>query len=344
MPLRRSRRVPLPGGIDFQTPLLIPSLSTRNVGQLENRDSGEMESLASLALNALPGQLTESLLVSAFDLHNGRLVDAERLLGGAANTRLHEPQVLMVDSGQYEVQQRAGFDDAAGGSEDWSAERMLEVYRRLPQELPAALVNFDEDGLRYGEQIARARAAFAELPEHATVMLLKPEHAKGFIEPAKISAVAEELKWFSVVAVAEKELGNKLGERLTTLATLRRTLDGLGVAAPLHVFGGLDPLLTPLYVMCGAEMFDGVGWLRYAYIDDAAHYQESRAVLELDLDSRVAQRIFKTMTDNLFYMNGLKRRLHVLIADGDWQSFSEHRGNQLGEIWRRIEREAEGMS
>jgi hypothetical protein len=93
----------------------------------------------------------------------------------------------------------------------------------------------------------------------------------------------------------------------------------------------LDPLLTPLYVACGAEIVDGVGWLRYAYsaTDDTATYLESRPVTEVELDMRVPNRLFRTFSDNLTYLHTLRNRLELLLESGDWRTFSEARGGSL---------------
>jgi len=145
------------------------------------------------------------------------------------------------------------------------------------------------------------------------------------------------LRGFDIVAVTEKELGNTLLQRLRMLKLLRELLDRTKVSAPLHVFGGLDPLLTPLYVACGAEIVDGVGWLRYAYLEDGAHHLETRALLDLDLDSRVPARIFTTVSRNLLFLRDLKHRLEILAAEQSFAAYSATRGATLEDVWRRVE-------
>lgn len=335
--LGRRRTISLRNGIEIRTPLVIPSFSTRNVGRIDV--DGTPESISSAALRLHGNQLTEAMLVSAYDLRQRYLHDADRLLGGATDTIFGAPELLMVDSGLYETRERVGYDDGAAAAvgDDWSAAAYGEVLAALP-EIPAAIVNFDAAHAPYDEQIAAASALFAEHPQRAHVMLLKPEREHTFVEPARLGAVAGDLRRIDVVAVTEKELGNTLLERLKALAEVHRTLDRAEVAAPLHVFGGLDPLLTPLYVACGAEIVDGVGWLRYAYRDDVAHYLDSRAVLELDLDARVDVRLFTTVNLNLAFLRDLKRRLELLVDDdGNWQRYSPIRGRVLEDIWRRVE-------
>jgi len=66
-----------------------------------------------------------------------------------------------------------------------------------------------------------------------------------------------------------------MAERLTFLSSLRSLLDDAGLDIPIHVFGGLDPLMTPLYFWAGADVFDGLSWLRYAYAHGRSLYAKS---------------------------------------------------------------------
>jgi hypothetical protein len=332
--LARKRTCQLRGGTQIRTPLIIPSLSTRNVGQIDV--DGVAQSLASAVLPIVSGQMDEAMLISAYDLHHGRMLDAERLLAGDERTVYSNAALLMVDSGLYETRERVGSDDgAADTSEGWTVEAYSETLNGLPAS-PIAIVNFDDTNLPYGEQIGRARSLFAKHDSRLSVMLLKPERADGFIEDVQLTAVAAELRGFDVVAVTEKELGNTLLERLRMVVRLRRLLDRSDVPAPLHIFGGLDPLLTPLYVACGAEIVDGVGWLRYAYLEDGAHHIETRAVLDLDVDSRVPSRILTTVNRNLLFLRDLKRRLEILADEQNLSAYSQARGGTLENIWRRV--------
>jgi hypothetical protein len=332
--LWRRRRLTLSNGAVIETPLIIPSLSTRNVGRIDYDE--KPESIASAALRIVGQQLTEAVLVSAYDLHHRRLVDSDRLLQGAIDTVFDHAALLMIDSGLYETRERVGYDDAVAGADGtWTVESYGTVLGALPS-MPIAIVNFDADHLPFGNQIAAGQTLFAAHRARASVMLLKPETTRGFVDAARLGAVAGDLRGFDVIAVTEKELGDTLLERLRALARIRKRLDDEDVQAPLHVFGGLDPLLTPLYIACGAEIVDGVGWLRYSYEDDVAHYQEARAVLGLDLDSPVRVRIFATINRNLHYLRDLKRRLELLIDEDDWQRFSRHHGSTLEDIWRRV--------
>lgn len=186
--LGRRRTIALRNGVELRTPLVIPSLSTRNVARIDI--DGTPESISSAVLRLHGNQLTESMLVSAYDLHRRNLHDADRLLAGATDTVFGGPELFMIDSGLYETRERVGYDDgvAADVGAGWTDQTYAEVLAALP-DAPAAIVNFDALHAPYDDQIAAARELFAEHDTRARVMLLKPEVENGFIDAARLSAV-----------------------------------------------------------------------------------------------------------------------------------------------------------
>src|SRR5207253_10125437 len=105
-------------------------------------------------------------------------------------------------------------------------------------------------------------------------------------------SLEDRLEALEIVGIAEKELGNSVVKRLKTVVELRDILDDAGVSAPLHIFGGLDPLFTPLYFAAGAEIFDGLAWLRYAFHDDLSVHRDSLLILNNQIDKRISNAQF----------------------------------------------------
>ena len=62
---------------------------------------------------------------------------------------------------------------------------------------------------------------------------------------------------------------------MTTIAHIRIAMKDSGANAPIHIFGSLDPVTTPLYFIAGADIFDGLSWLRYTFSNGDAYYMES---------------------------------------------------------------------
>ena len=143
-------------------------------------------------------------------------------------------------------------------------------------------------------------------------MLLKPEtKTEKTLEETIKSAVANvaELESFDIVGVTEKELGQTMLDRMSQITMLRLAMNEAGVKTPLHIFGALDPLSVCLYYIAGAEIFDGLTWLRYGYHDGLCIYTHNLRVVKYGLympDDLVRSR---TLTENYYALQSLQHRL-----------------------------------
>jgi hypothetical protein len=128
------------------------------------------------------------------------------------------------------------------------------------------------------------------------------------------------------VGFTEKELGDSYLSRLTTLARLRIVLDEAGISAPIHLFGALDPLFTPLYFAAGAEIFDGLSWMRYGYSGGLAVHPDAGALLRGEDDDQKLLRDAKRPVVNLGLLRALKRQMERYAAAGSrgFDEFGEH--------------------
>ena len=51
--------------------------------------------------------------------------------------------------------------------------------------------------------------------------------------------------------------------RCRSIVILRDLLTNAGLATPIHIFGAISPDEVIAYFLCGADVFDGLGWLRW---------------------------------------------------------------------------------
>src|SRR5687767_12291472 len=102
----RARALTHPSGAAVDLPLLIPSFSSKGfqfyekqetIRTTSKRPAGRRRrfSQASLALEAMSPYLTESLLISAYDLHHNHFENPQAHLKQAA--------LVFLDSGGYEL-------------------------------------------------------------------------------------------------------------------------------------------------------------------------------------------------------------------------------------------------
>lgn len=229
--------------IGVVTPLLVPSFSST----LSNQ---------AMRLEYQSGYLADSKLVSAFDLGRGH-IRFEQLLGST---------VVFIDSGGYEQRLAKTKATWLGAAEPvWSQADYQGVIERLPPGPRYVLCSYDYDvEMKAEKQLERAIKLQDANPDHAIDFLMKPE--RGWVcEPSTWEPHADKMARFDVVGVVEEELGSSPLERLRNIAAFRSMLDQNGIEAPFHVFGCLKPSLTVAYARAGAEVFDGLGWMRHAF-------------------------------------------------------------------------------
>lgn len=318
--LARQSQLRHPTGSIVQTPLLVPSFSSKGSGRRRRRNADgthgtvfEVEEV----LGAASEFLTDSMLISAYDVHHGRIPRPERAV----------TEITILDSGGYETSDAQDLSTAfvhPVNPEPWDLARYASVLGVWPAHIPAMFVSYDNSAERLPlqAQIDVARSLFARFPGHLRTFLLKPEtEDQQYLPIPEVISHAHQFSSFDVLGATEKELGSSFLKRMENIAKLRVALDEAGVQAPLHVFGGLDPISVPLYFFAGAEIFDGLTWLRYGYDGGCALYSQNFAVRRIGIDRRDDFIKMKTMQDNLGALTDLTNQMRRFLIDLSFAKF-----------------------
>ena len=324
--LTRSRQLWLSNGVELSTPLLVPSMSSLAVGplMLEGTPEGKSELLhySKVHSGILTRELEESLLVSAYDIEYGLLESTHAFRVGFKQSDYAKPSLLFIDSGGYEKlgsPPGSPFAGSAGGPFRWEESDYIRVIDSLDREAAPAVVNWDSKE-PYSKQIQRARDFFDNREHLSSVFLLKPPEGSDYHNLNLLSADnVTLLGTFDIVGVTEREIGESIHDRLVNITRLRKSLDAAKVTVPIHVFGGLDPLLTPLYFTAGAEIFDGLGWLRYAYREGVAMHRAAGGLLSGNVKERPLSAEFTVWRQNLREIRQLSENMRQFAEHGrDW--------------------------
>jgi hypothetical protein len=318
-----SRRIEL-AGVEVETPLLVPGFSSKAVGPIHLGRSGRRDDIvASSAVHTdtFVRGIDEAILISAYDIHHGLIAESGAFSSGFTSSPYAEPRLLIIDSGWYEksVGPASGqWYHEVGDAALFERSDYDQLLDGLDANVNALVVSWDDDSeSSYIEQIAAGQRFFADRPRFGSIMLLKPEGRKLHHDVAGLSkADAARMRAFDVIGVTEKDLGNKILTRLSTLADLRERLDQASVQAPIHVFGGLDPLYTPLYFVAGAEIFDGLSWLRYSFRDGVSIYRDAAPLLDGNLEMPLPVAVGRAQLENLDALVELTRELKVFFHSG----------------------------
>jgi hypothetical protein len=251
-------------------------------------------------------------------------------------------ELLFIDSGGYELSPDYDSTEPKQGVRECKPFRIEEyskILGKLPQSLPIVATSWDAPGKSVDEQIADAQRFFNSFPHLTRNFLIKPtgtetrkqkkkksagtsgqkqtKHiAKKYIDVAKdvVPHIAK-LRAFDILGVTEKELGKDLLHRLQSLARLRAAMDREDLTIPIHVWGGLDPVITPLYFFAGAEIFDGVSWLRYAYHNGIAVYRDCCGILDGGIEPMDHVRA-KALFGNLSCLRRITNSLRLFVDKG----------------------------
>ena len=189
------------------------------------------------------------------------------------------------------------------------------------------IVNLESRGTP-ASQIAAATDLFDRYPAFGRDFLLKPSKGALFVGPSTVADLAPELSTFDIVGVTEKELGTSLADRLVTISTLRTALDDADLALPIHIFGSLDPLLSVVYWMAGAEVFDGLTWMTMAYDPDLylTIYPDALPMREGDWTQHEMSRRAAIWANNLTVRERVVLRMKEYLVSGSFDVFGPNAG------------------
>lgn len=289
-----------------ETPLLLPSFSSKGFPEVRQ------------IMGLMAEFITSPILISSYDIHY-RLIPS----------KITFPQLLFLDSGGYEARIEHDLSETYGKlhkPKPWNQRLHERVLRNWSSKWPTIAVSFDSPAkfLRLSKQIAVAAEMQQRYPHLLWELLVKPESAKdAFIPLEKLIGQVEHLRGFAVVGITEKELDDSVFDAMTKIARLRTQMNASGIDAPIHIFGSLDPLTTVLYYLAGAEVFDGLTWLRFGYHDGKAIYYQNYAVLRdsVGLRRRTQEQYHDMWRRNYYYLQKLRTQMINFQRTGDLTHF-----------------------
>ena len=308
-------------GVSLRTPLLVPSFSSKGFSYSKSTGKSEIGDIAQTASEFI----TDACLFSAYDFFYEHLPPPDEILC--------RPDLIIVDSGGYEVSQDKDYSsviDPMPAPEPWSRKLHGSILANWPKEMPAVFVSYDTPDERKPllDQVNDAQSLFSEHPAQLNLFLLKPEtQTQNLLDATIRVAVAniDKLRFFDIIGVTEKELGNSFLVRMKRIAQLRKALDEASIVAPIHVFGALDPVSVSLYFLAGAEVFDGLTWLRYGYRDNVAMYTHNVGALFYGIHVSNNHVKLRAMTKNIYELQDLEHRMREFLKRNDYSKFDPHK-------------------
>jgi len=247
-------------------------------------------------------------LVSAWDIAQAHL----------STDALLATNVVVLDSGGYEANHQSissSVSSQDSADQLWSVARFHQILDQADESANLLVVNFDRQTNIRG-QLDGARLDQERAQGCAFDFLVKPESSDELVNVPRLATVTSDLAEFDAIGVTAREVGTSLIDRCRSIVMLRDVLIGCGLSLPIHVFGAITPIEVLTFFFCGADIFDGLDWLRAAYrgensisIDEAAYEEGNWGIPEQEL-------WLKESTNNLSVLYRLQQSLRAYAQHG----------------------------
>lgn len=308
----------------IRTPLLLPSFSSKGFPEIQN------------ILEATQEAIDGEILVSAYDLRH-------RALTGPFDFA----QAIFLDSGGYEASKDVELSDMRSGDHipaSWTLDDYRAIVESWKSSRPTVVISYDhpDERLPTPEQIDRADQTLPRRPGIFREILFKPETAdENETNIQSIVGNVHRLASFDAVGFTEKEIGGTQQARMANIARTRRALNAAGLGnKPIHVFGSLDTVSTPLYFVAGADIFDGLTWLRFAYHEGMTVYRQNYAALRFGTQIKSTIIDARCCFENYYYIKNMQLEMRNFLTSHSFDNFSYHR-QLIEQAYRAVIEETE---
>lgn len=308
--LTRTLDITFEGFIAASTPLLIPSFSSR--AAIPSQLSIEM------AIDIMSEIITDVSLISAYDVYHSK----------GRFPKLEAQNLLFIDSGGYECIADNNLTDIGfykPPSNEWDAQKHVETIDAFSTPIPLVLISYDHPHQRCSidEQIHSASDLFAGRDVLKEILL--KSSSRSPIDVGQVSQNIESLREFDVLGMTEKELGATVLTRMKSIAHLRLEMEKVGLQIPIHIFGSLDPITSPLYYLSGADIFDGLSWLRYSFGDGELHYINCKGIVSKGIEVEQRMMWVEICQENYYALKELENKLRLVHDTQDLNALGYQR-------------------
>lgn len=284
------------------TPMLVPSISSRtNINIVKT-------------IEMISEAITGPILISAYDIHYTENFPS-----------IPSSSLIFIDSGGYECAKNSELSEMGlyrPDPREWNRELHSQTVAQLEISPPKVVISYDHPSERgpIEEQVKHARRTFREKESIIKELLIKPESIdSNRIDIRSLIQNVDALSPFDIIGFTEKELGSSFLDRMIAIAKIRLEMDHSGINIPIHVFGSLDPVTTPLYYMSGADIFDGLAWIRFIFSGGNTLYVDSFGPINDGIHINMDQIWAMNIAKNYQYI----RRLNMNL--GKFQSTCDYR-------------------
>lgn len=238
--------------------------------------------------------------------------------------------MVFLDSGGYEASKDTDLSDLREREHVpalWKPEFYKETVTSWRSSVPTVLISYDHPTHRIpiAEQIREAKDFFPKYPDFIREILLKPDTStRHFLDVQSIVHNVHALAEFEIVGITEKEIGSSILNRMENIARIRSALHSAGLSQPIHVFGSLDTITTFFYFVAGADIFDGLTWLRFGFKDGHTLYKQNYGALMLGIGTKAHVIESRCWFNNYYYISDMQLQMRRYLSTHEFSSFKHH--------------------
>lgn len=267
-------------------------------------------SISSVKTNLLPVEYVRVLnsmstvnthyLISAYDLISS--LSQDELLKEIENSK-SKGVIVLMDSGNYEAYWK-------NVKSSWSRNHFHQAISLCK---PNFAFSFDDQAPppKTDDHVKKLISDYqADTSVGKETLIIPIIHGTPENLPTTCQRFLKEVK-VPMIAVAERELGGGLVERVNTLRKIRTEVDNVLKNTAIHLLGTGNPLSLLAYSAAGANSFDGLEWCQTAANHESAllyHFSHADLLLPQSNWNKPGLPFqLKTLAHNLtFYTNWMK--------------------------------------
>ena len=275
-------------------------------------------------------------LISAFDIRKGYI----------KHSRTTSLEPVFLDSGGSKKFRKTLTSVRTWGSGDrspidWTESDHSSVLAEWTSNVPTVIITYDHPTIRIPipEQIEKGKRLHLPSQNSLREILLKPEtRDQNFLPIESVKTNIRDLAPFGAIGVTEKEIGNSIFDRMLNIAKLRHALTTIGLNTPIHVFGSLDSTTTFFYFAAGADIFDGLTWLRYAFKNGRTYYRQDFGVTEFGIKQKASRVEALCWSRNYQYITEMQLAMRRFLGTRNYAEFGDH-AERIKDAVKNVEEE-----
>lgn len=254
-------------------------------------------------------------LLSLYD-YKYHIISEKNQIGEMINTT--DTRYRIWDSGGYELLGNSNH-------ETWNEQTYIETANIIPWNNKDILGSYDtpNEEIPLKDQIERALELYSKIEGTFYRNLLI--HTSYDMDIESLTTILKPyIEDFHVLGFTEKEIAPTYVHGIRFIRNLRASLSAIQTKhyIPIHIFGCFDMKTVIRFTLAGADIFDGLTWLRYYFSNNEVLYKkELQYALSIgkltggDLENEMWR-------NNITEMNELRSHLVYSIFTDDFEKFT----------------------